>query len=94
MPQIVALPQNDMGLGMMGPAPVGNRGSRDLFDEIVGAKKGRSAQGVRRVGIEGAVGGAENIFRVSVEKDDAKRARVFLERVKSVLESDPGRLVL
>jgi hypothetical protein len=35
-----------------------------------------------------------NIFSVTVAKGDEKRARVFLERVKSVLEEEPGRLVL
>jgi len=35
-----------------------------------------------------------NIFSVTVPKRDEKRARVFLERVKSVLEEEPGRLVL
>jgi hypothetical protein len=47
-----------------------------------------------------AIGGAEgvvgplNVFSVSVPRGDEKRGRVFLERVKSVLEAEPGRLVV
>ena len=47
-----------------------------------------------------ALGGAEkviaplNVFSVSVPKGDERRGRVFLERVKSVLEVEPGRLVV
>lgn len=47
-----------------------------------------------------AIGGAEratallNVFSISVPKGDEKRGQVFLERVKSVLEAEPGRLVV
>jgi hypothetical protein len=40
------------------------------------------------------VAATTNIFSVSVPKGDEKRAKVFLERVKIVLEAEPGRLVL
>lgn len=35
-----------------------------------------------------------NVFSVKVPKGDEKRAQLFLDRVKSVLEAEPGRLVL
>jgi pyruvate/2-oxoglutarate dehydrogenase complex dihydrolipoamide acyltransferase (E2) component len=35
-----------------------------------------------------------NVFSVSVPKGDERRGRVFLERIKSVLEVEPGRLVV
>ena len=35
-----------------------------------------------------------NVFSVSVPKGDEKRAQIFLARVKSVLEAEPGRLVV
>ncbi|CAN9164952.1 unnamed protein product [Alternaria alternata] len=35
-----------------------------------------------------------NVFSVSVPKGDEKRGRIFLERVKTVLEVEPGRLVV
>ena len=39
-------------------------------------------------------GASTNMFSVSVKKGDEKRARVFLERVKTILQVEPGRLVL
>ena len=95
VPQIVALPQVGLVWGMPAKGKAGG-GSRDeLFEEIVAPKQKKRDPGVRRVGLNGAVGkGAENIFALSVEKEDERRARVFLERMKSVLEVDPGRLVL
>lgn len=38
--------------------------------------------------------GADNIFSVSAKKGEERRARVYLERIKTVLESEPGRCVL
>jgi hypothetical protein len=35
-----------------------------------------------------------NVFSVTVPKGEEGRARVFLDRVKLVLEEEPGRLVL
>ena len=40
------------------------------------------------------VAGPLNVFSVSVPKGDEKRGRIFLERVKTVLEVEPGRLVV
>lgn len=37
---------------------------------------------------------ALNVFSVRVPKGEEKRARVFLERVKTVLQIEPGRLIL
>lgn len=37
---------------------------------------------------------APNIFTVSVPKGDERRAHVFLQRVKTMLEVEPGRLVV
>ena len=39
-------------------------------------------------------GEATNVFSVSIAKGEEKRARVFLERVKTILQVEPGRLVL
>lgn len=39
-------------------------------------------------------GGSTNVFSVRAAKGEEKRARVFLERVKTVLQVEPGRLVL
>ncbi|KEF61785.1 uncharacterized protein A1O9_03355 [Exophiala aquamarina CBS 119918] len=39
-------------------------------------------------------GGAVNVFSLAVPVSEEKRARIFLERVKTVLQVEPGRLVL
>lgn len=39
-------------------------------------------------------GGATNIFSITVPAGEERRARVFLERMKTVLQAEPGRLVL
>ena len=35
-----------------------------------------------------------NVFSVSVAKGEEKRAKIFLERVKTILQVEPGRLIL
>jgi hypothetical protein len=90
-PQIVALPDPSLRMSSS-PRPAKNKA--DAFDEIIGTTKNRTAvPAVRGPGALGAVG-AERMFRLSVGKEDERRAKVFLERVKSVLEAEPGRLVL
>ena len=66
----------------------------DVLD-ILTAKK-LHTRGVKAPAVGGAEGvvGPLNVFSVSVPKGDEKRGRVFLERVKSVLEVEPGRLVV
>lgn len=39
-------------------------------------------------------GSAANVFSLTVPVGDEKRARAFLEKVKTLLQGDPGRLVL
>jgi hypothetical protein len=87
-PQIVALP--DPSLRLTSPALKKSKKS-DLFDELVALP-----QKVVKRSVPGAAGaiGAENIFSLSVDKTEEVRAKIFLERVKSVLEAEPGRLVL
>jgi hypothetical protein len=86
-PRIMALPDR----GGLSIAPKAGKKS-DLFDDILGGKKS-SVGGIRNTGVFGAVGEA-NVFSLSVKKEEERRAKVFLERVKSVLEVEPGRLVL
>ncbi|KAJ4366609.1 pyridoxine biosynthesis protein [Ascochyta clinopodiicola] len=61
--------------------------------EILAGKKA-VARGAKAVGGAERVVGPLNVFSVSVPKGDEKRGRVFLERVKAVLEAEPGRLVV
>ncbi|KAJ8113572.1 hypothetical protein OPT61_g4321 [Boeremia exigua] len=86
VPQLTSLP----------PTAVSARSSSfkkpDVLDILAGKKPaGRATKLVG--GAERAVGPL-NVFSVSVPKGDEKRGRVFLERVKAVLEAEPGRLVV
>jgi pyruvate/2-oxoglutarate dehydrogenase complex dihydrolipoamide acyltransferase (E2) component len=89
VPQVTALP----------PATVSSTRAAifrkpDVLD-ILTAKKS-STRGSTKPAIGGAEGvvGPLNVFSVSVPRGDEKRGRAFLERVKSVLEVEPGRLVV
>lgn len=87
-PQISALPP---------PPSLSQKGFQaakpDIYDILAGAPahKKKTAAPVSRP--SGLSTGA-NVFTLRVPKTEEKRAKVFLERVKMVLEEDPGRLVL
>ncbi|EOD43029.1 putative pyruvate dehydrogenase protein x component protein [Neofusicoccum parvum UCRNP2] len=71
------------------PAKVSQKA--DIFDILAGKPaKAKSAKPVATTSIAGPV----NVFSVSVPKGEEKRATIFLERVKVVLETQPGELVL
>ncbi|KAF2003899.1 hypothetical protein P154DRAFT_519797 [Amniculicola lignicola CBS 123094] len=65
----------------------------DIVDILAGKKPVTRAGKSAGVGPDRTVGPV-NVFSVSVPKGDEKRGQVFLERVKSVLEVEPGRLVV
>lgn len=87
MPQVTALPLTTLRTARMPAAR-----KPDVLDFLTGKKPAAAKAPI--------VGGAEkviapmNVFSVSVPKGDERRGRVFLERVKSVLEAEPGRLVV
>lgn len=88
MPQITALPD-------LAPASRPSKLSpkkTDIIDILSGNTQSSkpSFGAMRSPGISNAV----NVFSVKAPKGDEKRAEAFLERVKAVLESEPGRLVL
>lgn len=89
VPQVTSLPP---ATSSSTRAPVFRK--PDVLD-ILTAKKA-SARGPKAAAVDGAeaVVGPLNVFSVSVPKSDEKRGRVFLERVRSVLEVEPGRLVV
>ena len=72
----------------------------DLLTTRKSSSSSVSAKGVRSTpplpGIMAGAGvdDASNVFSVSVGKGEERRARVFLERVKTVLQVEPGRLVI
>ena len=93
MPQITALP------GTPFTATAGPQRQPDVYDILTG--KASSTMASKRLGGPPAgimagskAGEATNVFSVSAAKGEEKRARVFLERVKTILQVEPGRLIL
>lgn len=66
----------------------------DIID-ILTVNSPRRSMLARSSGIVDANDGSTaNVFSVTVQKGDERRARIFLERVKTILQVDPGRLIL
>ena len=86
LPQISALPPTSF-LGSR-PAPK----KVDVIDILAGGSRS-AAPKTRRLTTPGISTGA-NVFSLVVPRTEEKRAKVFLERIKLVLENEPGRLVL
>lgn len=84
VPQVTALPPTAI------PSKRASAPKSDILDMLAGKKAST------RKSVTGAAGvaGPLNVFSVSVPKGDEKRGRIFLERVKTVLEVEPGRLVV
>lgn len=91
-PQILALPPKPLS-STAGPAK-----KADIIDILTAKRSGvpSTSLGVPTPGILAGLdaGSVTNVFRVSAPKGEEKRARVFLERVKTILQVEPGRLVL
>jgi len=91
-PQIVALPS------ITAPTRKLPTNKPDIIDILAG--KPSSGFGLKSgapppSSSAGTAGGSGiNVFSVSVPKGEEQRAKVFLERVKTILQIDPGRLVL
>lgn len=65
----------------------------DILDILSGGKSVAHATKAPVVGAERVVAPVD-VFSVSVPKGDEKRGHTFLQRVKTVLEVEPGRLVV
>lgn len=87
LPQVSAIPP----ASLLGPRPAPRQ--VDIIDILAAPAKKASAPKPRSQFTPGTASGV-NVFSLTVPKPEEKRARVFLERVKLVLENDPGRLVL
>lgn len=84
LPQISALPSYAPSTPVASPSS-----NIDIIDILSG--KATPTQSFKpKSGLSNSV----NVFSLVVPKGDEKRAEVFLGRVKAVLESEPGRLVL
>lgn len=82
----------------LGPAPFAapSRAASkpDIIDLLSGSKASKPAPRTVRPGAMGVATAGPNVFSVSAKSGEEKRAMEFLERMKVVLEQDPGRLVL
>jgi len=94
VPQVKLLsPAEDVTVGSSAGARP--KKSMDIIDMLSSAKPAVSRpKSAPMPGASGAPSITENMFSVSAKKGDEKRARVYLERVKTVLEQEPGQLVL
>lgn len=92
-PQITALPPPGSAEALAAQS-ASRRREADVMDLLTGAKLKRAPMPARRSSNAFGVGGAENVFSVNVAKGEETRARTYLERVKTVLEAEPGRCVL
>ncbi|TVY24230.1 Pyruvate dehydrogenase complex protein X component, mitochondrial [Lachnellula hyalina] len=86
LPQIMAFPQAAPATKPRKPAAK----SVDIIDILSGTAKPSKLASKPAPGMSTSV----NVFSVTVPKGDKKRAQIFLDRVKTVLEGEPGRLVL
>jgi biotin carboxyl carrier protein len=99
LPQISALPTTSFARA----APSRAAKKADIIDYLAGnaipaSRRISTASGASYASPLGGsittAGGAMNVFSVTVPVGEEKRARTFLERVKTVLQVEPGRLVL
>jgi hypothetical protein len=86
-PQIIALPTSS--LAMQAPKTK----SPDIIDILTGTTRPSK----RRIPLSREAPSSRdttNVFSVTVAKGEEKRARVFLERIKTILQVEPGSLIL
>ena len=90
IPQITALPSTPLSTK---PGP---KREPDVYDILTGTASVKKGIPMLPPGIMAGSnpGDATNVFSVSAAKGEEKRARVFLERVKTILQVEPGRLIL
>jgi hypothetical protein len=76
-------------------APIPGYESMDFYDELTAPSTSRSLKKtIVPQSISGPHVGAVNDFSLVVPESGKKRALIFLQRMKSILEVEPGRLVL
>jgi len=65
----------------------------DIID-ILAPKQSRTKASSQTLGVPKGISASDNIFAVTAPSGEEARAREYLERMKLVLEKEPGRLVL
>ncbi|KAI0603448.1 hypothetical protein F4775DRAFT_587965 [Biscogniauxia sp. FL1348] len=88
LPQISALPKSTF----TGVAPK-PKAKVDIIDFLASQTK-KATSIPKRPSLQPGVSTTDNVFSLTVPKAEEKRAQAFLQRVKTVLEAEPGRLVL
>lgn len=91
VPQVAALPPS--GFTGVAPKKASSR-KADIIDILAPAKPKKAAANAAPALQPGVSATGPNVFSLTVAPAEEKRAREFLQRLKLVLESDPGRLVL
>ena len=78
--------------------PVRQAKEADILDILTGraapSNRNKTASAVSKMVAAGRPAGTVNVFTLTVPAGEEKRARVFLERMKTVLQVEPGKLVL
>lgn len=101
LPQIDALPPTPTSrLGLSSSSRKPSQGRKpDIMDILSGSVRPKRSSPSSRPGLGLASplpssAGATNVFTVTVPIGEEKRARTFLERMKTILQVEPGRLVM
>lgn len=89
LPQISALPE----ASFLSARPAAPRAQTDIIDILSGTSNKNPSPRVPET-VAGVSAKGTNVFTLVVPQGDEQRASIFLERVKVILEKDPGRLVL
>ena len=89
LPQIAALPPSSF----TGVAPKPKAPAADIID-ILASRSAKKSPPARMAPAPPSVSTGINTFSLTVPKGEEKRAQTFLAKMKTVLEQDPGRLVL
>ncbi|KAI0388640.1 mitochondrial pyruvate dehydrogenase protein x component-like protein [Xylariaceae sp. FL0594] len=92
LPQIAALPPSSL----TGVAPRPKAKKVDVIDFLAATSNKKKAAPKARTASPGQAGVSTgtNFFSLKVPKEEEKRAKVFLQKLKVVLETEAGRLVL
>ncbi|KAI9842391.1 MAG: pyridoxine biosynthesis protein [Thelocarpon superellum] len=99
IPQIVALSSPTPSTPALSPSSPKAKLARstDIYDILsTSTRQGKTSPRLPalREGIAAGTHNARNVFSVTAPRGEEERARLFLERVKVLLEAEPGRLVL
>lgn len=96
LPQVTALPlTRGQSPAQRIPSPKSAKKTVDIIDILSGKARPVPSAPRRLVSpLPAASSGALNVLTLTVPIGEEKRARTFLERVKTVLQVEPGKLIL